>query len=184
MSPLTEAAHCCVRKLLQHSPRALQSGIHHSTAKSPLKSWGCISSTGCCQETSSSTYPVSAQELPQVKTLSPPATCHSVFAPSSANSLSPQWIWECARCLCTQQGWSMGRSKWLGKWPHSSPLQPPERELIPCKEQWESWSSRGGGEGRGWVGVGYTNLSTSCFLPELAQQKAIFRLKCFKLQWA
>lgn len=72
MSPLTEAAHCCVRKLLQHSPSPLQSGIHHSTAKSPLKSWGCISSTGCCQETSSSTYPVSAEELPQVKPLATP----------------------------------------------------------------------------------------------------------------
>lgn len=55
------------------------------------------------------------------------------------------------------------------------PLRLLESELIPCKENRESWRSSGGN---------YTNhLSTSCFLHELAQQKAIFRLKCFKLQW-
>lgn len=65
----------------------------------------------------------------------------------------------------------MGRKKW----PCFLPLRLLESELISCKEDRESWRNSGGN---------YTNhLSTSCFLHELAQQKAIFRLKCFKLQW-
>lgn len=123
-------------------------------------------------------------ELLQVKILSPPASRRSAFVPPTAALMAERRV--LSRFACGGFGSApaapasrrvQGQERAAGEAATFIATSAIESELVPCKEDRESRRSSGRGDST-------NHLSATCSLHELAQQKAIFRLKCFKLQRA
>ena len=166
-----------------HSRRALQCGhppshckIHSEVQVLNFKHW-LLS-----RDLLNSTCPVSAEEteLLQKKILSPPATCCSLFVPSSATLTAERSVLTRFACSGFGSAPTAPASSRAGPWAGTSSWGSGHifRHFSHLKVS--SYLARRTGRAGGAAGGDYTNhLSASCFLHELAQQKAIFRLKCF-----